>query len=194
MMTSPPEVAPSNARQILALALGAFRTMLDVGLVVFGSALLGLAFAVLLDGFELVSIGLDLSTGAMLGSGLVIGIVGGFAIGVAAEGPLGRGRRLAGFDEGQVLIARVVAAVVVGALFLMVRNVIDGFLVELPAPFFVGAEAMRAVGVGGLTAVPLLAVPLAWSARSGYLGMAVAADGDIPLIYFIWAVTTMILI
>lgn len=193
-MTSRPDVAPSNARQLLALVFGAFGTMLDVALVVLGSALLGLAIAVLLDGFELVSIGLDLSTGAMLGSGLVIGIVGGFALGVASEGPLGRGRRLVGFDEERILVARAGASLVVGAMLLVVRNLVDGFLVELPVPFQVAAEALRAVGVAGLTVVPLLAVPLAWVARSGMLGVAVAADGDIPFIYFVWAVATMILI
>lgn len=193
-MTSRPDVAPSNARQILRLALGAFGTMLDVALVVLGSALLGLAIAVLMDGFELVSIGLDLTTGAMLGSGLVIGIVGGFAIGVASEGPVGRGRRLVGFDELRILMARVVASVVVGALLLVVRNLVDEFVMDLPVPFLIGADAMRAVGVAGMTVVPLLAVPLAWWARSGYLGVAMAADADIPLMYFVWAVATMILI
>jgi len=169
-------------------------TMLDVALIVIGSALLGLAVAVLLDGFDLVSIGLDLSTGAMLGSSLVIGIVGGFALGVAAEGPLGRGRRSVGQNENHVLLARLVASLVVGLILLAVRNLIDEFLVELPVPFEIGAEIIQAAAVAGMTAVPVLAVPLAWWTRSGGFGTAMAADGDIPLMYFIWAVTTMFLL
>lgn len=193
-MTMPPRAGPSAARQRIALAWGALGTMLDVGLVVIGSALLGLAIAVLLDGFDLVSVGLDLSTGAMLGSSLVIGIVGGFALGVASEGPLGRSRRSVGLNESHVFLARVLAALVVGFLLLVVRNLIDGFLVDLPLPFRVGADVIEAAAVAGLTVVPLLAVPLAWWIRSGGFGKAMAADGDIPLMYFIWAVATMVLL
>lgn len=168
--------------------------MLDVGLVVVGSALLGLAIAVLLDGFELVSIGLDLSTGAMLGSSLVIGILGGFALGVASEGPLGRNRRLVGYNETHVLLARMLASVVVGLLLLVVRNLTQEYLVELPVPFQVAGEVVEAAAQSGMTVVPLVAVPLAWWTRTGGFGAAMAADGDIPLMYFIWAVATMILL
>lgn len=193
-MTTPPRAAPSAARQRVALAWGALGTMLDVALVVIGSALLGLAIAVLLDGFELVAIGLDLSTGAMLGSSLVIGIVGGFALGVASEGPLGRGRRSVGLNENHVLLARILAAVVVGLLLLVVRNLIDDYLADLPVPFDIGADVIQAAAVAGMTAVPVVAVPLAWWMRSGGFGAAVAVDGDIPLMYFIWAVATMVLL
>lgn len=192
-MTARPDVAPTNFRHYLSLGMGAFGTMLDVALVVLGSLLLGLAAAVILDGFELVDIGLDLSTGAMLGSGLVIAIVGGFALGVASEGPLGRGRRLVGRDELEVLVARAVAAVVVGLLILLLRGYLTELVTELPAPFRVGVDAMRAVAVAGMTAVPILAVPLAWWIRSGGLGASFAADGDVPILYFVWAIATMIL-
>lgn len=193
-MTSPPQAGQSTLRHQLALAWGALGTMLDVALIVVGSALLGLAVAVLLDGFELVTIGLDLSTGAMLGSSLVIGIVGGFALGVASEGPLGRGRRLVGYQETHILVARLVAAVAVGLILMVVRMLIEDFLAELPLPFGVAAEVIQAAAVAGVTAVPVLAVPLAWWTRSGGFGEAMAADGDIPIMYFVWAVATMILL
>lgn len=168
--------------------------MLDVALVVIGSALLGLAVAVLLDGFDLVSIGLGLSTGAMLGSSLVIGIVGGFALGVASEGPLGRSRRSMGLNENHVFLARVLAVLVVGLILMVVRNLIDEYLVELPVPFEIAGDIIQAVSVAGMTVVPLLAVPLAWWMRSGGFGSGLAVDGDIPLMYFVWAVATMFLL
>jgi hypothetical protein len=166
--------------------------MLDVALVVLGSLLLGLATAVFLDGFELVEIGLDLGTGAMLGSGLVIAIVGGFALGVAAEGPLGRGRRRPDFSEVEILGARMAASAIVGLLILFVRGYLVEPVADLPAPFLVGVDAMRAVGLAGVTAVPLLGVPLAWWVRSGAFGSAFAIDGDVPILYFVWAVATML--
>ena len=45
-----------------------------------------------------------------------------------------------------------------------------------------------------MTAAPVLAVPLAWWIRSGALGAAVALDGDIPVLYFVWAISTMVLL
>lgn len=193
-MTARPNAAPSSARQYISLAMGAFGTMLDVALIVLGSALLGLAITVLLDGFELVNLAMELSTGAMLGSGLVIGIVGGFALGVASEGPLGRGRRSVGQPELNLLVARVIAVLIVGGGFLFLAGYLEDFAAELPVPFGVAVDIIRAVGTAGLTAVPILAVPLAWWARSGGLGSAVAADGDIPIMYLVWAITTMVLL
>lgn len=169
-------------------------TMLDVALIVIGSAFLGLAAAVLLDGFELVDVGLDLSTGAMLGSSLVIGIVGGFALGVASEGPLGRGRRTHGFDEVHLLVARVISAVLVGLLLLVVHSVIDDFALDLPIPFHVAVDVVRATAIAGMTAVPLLGAPVAWWARTGGFGQAIAADGDIPVVYSIWVIATMVVL
>lgn len=191
-MTSPPPAAPTNTRQQLALVWGAVGTMFDVAMVVLGTALIGLAAAVLLDGFELVSIGLDLSTGAMLGSSLVIGVVGGFALGIASEGPLGRGKRSVGEHENQLLVARFAAAIVIGLVLLLIHGILDGYTEDLPRPFQIGVASIRAVAIGGLTAVPLVGVPLAWWARSGGLGQGLMRDGDIPIIFLIWAVTTMV--
>jgi len=193
-MTSPPEAAPSAARHWLALSWSALGTMLDVALIVIGSAYLGLAAAVLLDGFELVDVGLDLSTGAMLGSSLVIGIVGGFALGVASEGPLGRGRRTAGFEEVHLLVARVVSAVLVGLVLLVVHTFLGDFALELPLPFHTAADIIRATAIAGVTAVPLLGAPLSWWVRAGGFGAAMAADGDIPVVYLIWVVATMVIL
>lgn len=192
-MTAQPEAAPSNLRHYVSLGLGTAGTMLDVALVVLGSLLLGLAAAVILDGFELVDVGLDLSTGAMLGSGLVIAIVGGFALGVASEGPLGRGRRVRDHAELEIMVARMIASVLVGLLILFIRGYLVDPVAELPVPFRVGVDAMRAVGIAGLLAVPIIGVPLAWWVRSGAFGASFAADGDVPVLYFVWAVATMVL-
>lgn len=191
-MTVRPDAPPSSTRHYLGLAFGTLGTMFDVALVVLGSVLLGLAVAVVLDGFDLVTIGLDLSTGGMLGSGLVIGIIGGFALGIASEGPLGRGRRLVGHTEVEIAAGRAIAAVVVALALVVARDLLAGFVTDLPRPFGVAVQSMQAVANAGMTVVPLIGVPLAWWARTGMLGRAAAVDGDIPVLYFVWAITTMI--
>ena len=71
--------------------------MLDVGLMVLGSLLVGLSLAVLLAGFDIVDVVQELATAPLLISALVLAVAGLFCLGVASEGPLGRGRRLVGF-------------------------------------------------------------------------------------------------
>lgn len=193
-MTVQPESPPSAFRYYGRLGWGSFGTMLDVGLVVLGSLLLGLAIAVVLDGFDLVQIGLGLSTGAMLGSALVIGIVGGFVLGLASEGRLGRGRRLKGYAEVEILVARIVGVLIAGVIFLVVHGLVEGPVAELPSPFGIAVEALRSVAIAGLTVVPLIGIPLSWVARSGYLGESASIDGDIPVMYFVWAVATMLML
>jgi hypothetical protein len=143
------------------LAYGAFGTMADVGLMVLGSLLVGLSLAVLLGGFGLVEVTTaELSTGAMLISAIVLAVVGLFCLGVAAEGPLGRGRRLVGFKLWEVGIGRTLAVFVTGFIVLLLYDFIGDLLDDVPAPLFTGAEGFRAVGVAGMTVMPLLGVPL----------------------------------
>lgn len=182
-------------KRYLILAYGGFGSMLDVGLMVLGALLVGLAVAVLLAGLELVNvIPEDLSTGAMLVSALVLGVVGLFCLGVAAEGPLGRGRRLVGFKLWEVGIGRTLAVFGVGFLALAAYGFITGFLDGLPAPLHQGTEGLRAVGIAGMTAMPIIGVPLSlvfrWLAAR-YRQMPLI---DIPIMFIVWAVATMVVL
>ncbi len=176
------------------LAYGAFGTMFDVGLMVIGSLLTGLSISVLLAGFDIVDVQQDLSTGAMLASALVLAVIGLFCLGVAAEGPLGRGRRLVGFSHVEVGIGRVLAVVVVGLLLLLVYSLVDGLLEGLPAPIVKGAEGVRAAGVAGLVAMPLIGVPLSILARWYPDGPPWLERADVPVMFVVWAIATMIVI
>ena len=173
------------------LAYGALGTMLDVGLMVVGSLLVGLAISVVLAGFDLVNVIQDLSTGAMLASSLVLAVIGLFCLGVAAEGPLGRGRDLVGFKLWEIGIGRILAALVVGLAFLIVYGLIDEALEGLPLPITTGADGIRAVGVAGSTVVPLLGVPLGLVARWYPDGPEWLASTDVPIMFIVWAVATM---
>lgn len=176
------------------LAYGAFGTMFDVGLMVTGSLLVGLSVSVLLAGFGLVNVQQELSTGAMLTSALVLAVIGLFCLGVASEGPLGRGRRLVGFKLLEVGIGRTIAVLAVGLLALFVHSIIDGFLEGLPAPVVKGAEGVRAVGIAGLTVMPLIGVPLSLLALWYPNGPSWLERADVPIMFVIWAIATMAII
>jgi hypothetical protein len=173
------------------LAYGAFGTMLDVGLMVLGTLLVGLALSVVLAGFDLVNVVQDMSTGAMLASSLVLLVIGLFCLGVAAEGPLGRGRDLVGFKLWEIGLGRIVAVLVVGLLFLIVHGLIGDAVVGLPVPITTGVDGIRAVGVAGLTFMPLIGVPLALVARWYPEGPEWLPSTDVPIMFVVWAVATM---
>jgi hypothetical protein len=182
------------ARRYAILAYGSFGMMLDVGLMVLGTLLVGLAISVVLAGFDLVNVIQDLSTGAMLASSIVLTVIGLFCIGVAAEGPLGRGRRLVGFKPWEIGVGRLVAVIVVGLIFVLVYGLVDGAVEGLPLPITTGVEGIRAVGVAGMTVMPLIGVPASLLARWSSEGPAWLRSADLPIMFVVWAVATMALV
>jgi hypothetical protein len=181
----------AQVKRYAILGYGAFGTMLDIGLMVVGSLLVGLAVSVLLAGFDLVDVIQDLSTGAMLGSALVLAVIGLFCLGLAAEGPLGRGRDLVGFKLWEIGLGRVIAVLIVGWALLMVYGLIGDAVDGLPLPITTGADGIRAAGVAGLTVMPLLGVPLALVARWYPDGPEWLPSTDVPIMFVVWAVATM---
>jgi hypothetical protein len=173
------------------LAYGAFGTMLDVGLMVLGSLLVGLSIAVLLAGFDLVNVVQELSTGGMLASALVLAIVGLFCLGVASEGPLGRGRKLVGFQLWEVGIGRTVAVFVVGFAALLAYGLISGVLEDLPEPLHKGADGLRAVGIAGMVVMPLIGVPLSLLVRWAPNAPPWLDKAETPVLFVVWAIATM---
>lgn len=177
------------------LAYGAFGTMADVGLMVLGSLLVGLALAVLLGGFGLIEVTEEpLTTGEMLISAIVLAVVGLFCLGVAAEGPVGRGRRLVGFKVWEVGIGRTLAVFIVGLIALLLYDFIGGLLDSVPSPLYKGTEGFRAVGIAGMTVMPLLGVPLSLLVRSAPDDYAWVRQADIPLLFVVWAVAAMMIL
>lgn len=192
------ETQPSTMgllKRYAILAYGAFGTVADVGLMVLGSLLVGLSLAVLIGGFGLMEVTQqELSTGEMLISAIVLAVVGLFCLGVASEGPLGRGRRLVGFKIWEVGIGRTLAAFIAGLIALLLYDLIGGVLEGVPSPLFRGVEGFRVVGVAGMTAMPLLGVPLSLAARSAQDSYAWARQAEIPVMFVVWAVTAMLIL
>jgi len=196
MVESMTDSGPSQSERVkryAILAYGAFGTMADVGLMVLGSLLVGLSLGVLLGGFGLVEVTTQpLSTGEMLISAIVLAVVGLFCLGVASEGPLGRGRRLVGFQAWEVGIGRTISVFVVGLIALLLYDFIGGLLESVPAPLYKGAEGFRAVGVAGMTVMPLIGVPLSLLVRAAPEDYAWARNADIPVMFIVWTIASML--
>jgi len=195
MEGSSPQSGTDVVKRYAILAYGAFGTMADVGLMVLGSLLVGLSVAVLLGGFGLVDVtAQELSTGEMLISAIVLAVVGLFCLGVASEGPLGRGRRLVGFKPWEVGIGRTLAVFVAGLISLLLYQFIGGLLEGVPGPLYKGAEGFRVVGVAGMTVMPLLGVPLSLLVRMAPDEYEWVRNTDIPVMFIVWAVSAMLIL
>lgn len=188
---TPRNSAFGTIKRYAVLTYGAVGTMLDVGLMVLGAMLVGLAVAVLLAGFEIADTSMDLSTGTMLVSAIILAVTGMFCLGVASEGPLGRGRRLVGFKLWEVGIGRTLAVFGVGFGALLLYGVATPFLEGLPLPLHQGTEALRAVGVTGMTVMPLIGVPLSLLLRGVPVKYEWVHRADVPVMFVVWAVAAM---
>lgn len=182
---------PQPFRYYFTLLLGTFRTGLDLAMLVVGTGLVGLAVAVLLDGFEVVDLGLDMGVGATLGAALVIGVCGGFGLGIASEGRYGMARSLDGFPSLEVALGRLIAIVIMAFALLWTAGRLESLVVDLPYPFEVAVEVVRSVGAAGFAAA-VLGVPAAWGVRRGLDRLGWGAGLAIPTLYVIWLLAALV--
>lgn len=180
-------------RWYVRTAWHALVSMADIGLLVVGSALVGLATVVILEGFGVVRIGLTATLGAALGSGLVIAVFGAFGLGVAAEGPVGRGLRGEPATEFEAGSAAALATVLVGLLLLWAGTRLTSVTVDLPQPFDEARRVLNASGWAGLITAPLAGAAF-WLGRKRFGETTWWIESETPLLYVVWAVLTMVLL
>ncbi len=185
------EPAEPEARRLFRLFRRITGTTFDIGLLVVGTALVSLAIVVLLDGFEVLDVGLTKSTGEMLGSGLVIAVFGAFALGVAVEGPI-RALRTRTGTEIEMLLIRVGSLLLVGGILLFVGRFIEQYLEELPSTFAIANDVLVATGVAGLTATLLLGATGLWGLRRIYADRPWLDLIELPVLYAMWVIGTLI--
>jgi hypothetical protein len=167
--------------------------MLDLGLFAVAASLIGLAAAVMLAALGLIEAEIELSTGPLLISALVLTVVGCFAAGIAAEGPVRRNRKIVGNSEIEIAIARALAALVVGALFLFAAARLEPLIDDVPFPLVMGIELFELAGRVGLWVMPLIGVPLALGVKlTELLGRAVE-ETELPVLFVVWVAGMMLL-
>ena len=174
------------------LAYGAVGTVAATGLMVAGTLLVGLAIPVLLAGVGLLEIEPEMTTAPLVISGLILGMAGGFCLGVASESPLGRGRRLQGFKIWEVGIGRTLAAVATGFVLLFVYRFILRWIGDVPVPLMKGVEVFRAVGGAATLAMPLIGVPVSLLLRAAPTRRAWVNRLEEPALYAIWVMAAVL--
>ena len=177
----------SPTRRRLRLFWRVLGTTFDVGLMVVGSALIGLAAVVLLDGFDVIELGLTTSTGAMLGSSLVIAIFGAFAIGVAVEGPVRQLRELS-TDEIELAAARGISLLVAGLVLLALGRIGLGYVGDLPHVFDQALHVVVAAGIAGITWTLVVGLVALWGVRRMFADRPWLDQIELPMLYVVWAI------
>lgn len=185
------EPTEPEVRRLFRLFRRITGTTFDVGLLVVGTALVSLAIVVLLDGFEVLDVGLTKSTGEMLGSGLVIAVFGAFALGVAVEGPI-RALRTRTGSEIEMLLIRVGSLLLVGGILLLVGRFLEQYIDDLPSTFAIANDVLVATGVAGLTATLLLGATTLWGLRRIYADRPWLDLIELPVLYSLWVIGTLI--
>lgn len=160
----------------------------DMFLAVVGAGMFALSAVVFMDGFGFVTNDLTQTTGAMLGAGLVIAVVGLFALGVASEGPM-TGEAYA-YPELELAISRAVGVTVVSVLGLVLSSVLAPLANGISLPFELGVAVIRAVSVAGLIMVLPVGVPTTWYLRRELPVSRVGWDRLILLVT--WIVTSWV--
>jgi hypothetical protein len=183
---------------IWAVARVAFRqiaVMADMYLTVLGSAIVALATVVLLDGFDIVRLGMTNTTGGMLATSIVIAVVGLFMLGIASEGPL----RSEGLETPEVnlVVARVLATLLVCVLGLWAASALASVsetttAIPLDGPFSYVITITKAVAVAGIFVVSTLAIPASWLLRRTLPSSALGWDR--LMILAVWFLAAFVLL
>ncbi len=194
-VTEPSQRASSGRGigQHFRVAMRSLGEMLDVGLLVLGTAIVALGVTVLLDGFSVVDLGLTDSAGAMLGSGIVLGVLGAFALGVAAEGPIGHTARRDAGDPLERATGRALSLVLVGLGMLALSTFLGPLVSGLPTPFRVGVELLGAVGLAGCTVAVVIGVPLLFLLERATNLPRWVRDWRGGVLYLVWAIGAAVL-
>jgi len=184
----------AEIRRWLSLIGHGFASMFDLLMLTAGSALIGLAITVLLDGFGVRTLALTNNAGSMFGSALLIAVFGSFALGVANEGPIGHGIYAARLAPLELAMVRALAITTLSLVGVWAAGSIPGLVEELPYPFELTAVAVEQVSRAGLFFALLIGVPATYAMRFFFADRIKGEDWELPVILVIWFLGAMILI
>jgi small-conductance mechanosensitive channel len=184
------EVLPreSELRRWLRVGGRIFATSFDIGFLLLGTALLGLAVAIVLDGLGVASVGLTSSVAEMLGSALVVSVLGAFGLGVAVEGPIHRGVEGFTVSHFEQAVLRAVSLMVVGIGLVLLGRLLDQYTADLPVPFEVVTKFVASVGFAGMTVTAVVGVLAVWGMQR-LTPRPVWAAAELPILYGVWALS-----
>lgn len=155
----------SAARRWITLSVRSALAVADVGLLVVGTGLVGIGLGLFLNGFGLVDLVVDDDLGQALAVGLVIAMIGGFVIGVAAEGPIGHAAPLPDTKPWEALVAGVPALLLFVWGIGLLEILADRVLLDFSSHFAFVASHLNAVQQAGVTAGLFIGLPVMWAAR-----------------------------
>ena len=192
-ITLPEPLQPgSEVRRWLALSFRSALAVADVGLLVVGTGLVGIGLGLILNGFGVVDLVVDDDLGQALAVGLVISMIGGFAIGLAAEGPIGHAAPAQDTKPWEALVAGVPALLLFVWAIGLFEILADRVLLDFSSHFAFVASHLNAVQQAGVTAGLFIGLPVMWAARQFVAPRMVLFETAAPAaLYVAWMIAVV---
>ena len=155
----------SEVRRWIDLSARSALTVADVGLLVAGTGLVGIGGALILNGFGVVDLAVDNDLGQALAVGLVVAMIGGFCIGIAAEGPMGYTAPAPTTRPWEALLIAVPAMFLFIWLVGFLERLADRLLLPYSDLFSFVSSYFNAVQQAGVTTGLLVGLPVMWAVQ-----------------------------
>jgi hypothetical protein len=180
----------SASRRLVGLAVFGTGTVFGIGLLVLGVGLVAAGLVVMLNGFGVVEVALDDELGTSLAVGLIIAVLGAFALGLGVESPAGHGYLRVTASPWEVALAHLPGIVVFVLLVNFLRSLVERIIDDLPEAFALVPAYLSAVSSGAVTAA-IIGLPVLWAVHQFLVPREERFEDLAPAVVFIaWAIGT----
>ena len=155
----------SEVRRWINLSVRSAFTIADIGFLVVGTGLVCIGVAFMANGLGVLDLLIESDLGQGLAVGLVITMIGGFAIGVAVEGPIGFTAPAPNTKPWESLVAAVPSVFLFVWLLGLVERIADRFLLPYSELFAYVSAHLNTVQQAGVTTALVVGVPVMWAMR-----------------------------
>lgn len=179
----------TETRRWISLSVRAAVTVVNVGFLVIGTGMVSIGLTVMLNGLGVLDLVLVDDLGQSLAVGLVLAMIGGFALGVAVEGPIGTSPPAPTTKPWEALVASVPSMLLFVWFLTLVERLADRFLLPYSELFAWVSAHIGAVRQAGLVTGLLVGVPMMWAMRQFLVPKAPLLVGASPgALYVVWMI------
>lgn len=168
-------------------------SVVNVALLVVGTGLAAAGIATILDGFGIVDISIADDLESALAVGLVTSVLGGFAIGLAVEGPIGH--RFRGFwaRPWERTVAHVVPVIVASWALGVIADLVAPRLSQFPEGFAIIPSFIDSVAYAGFRSALLIGIPAVFVVHQFVDPLEEGFEYNAPAaLYVAWVVGTAV--
>lgn len=155
----------SETRRWIALTVRSALLVFDVGLLVAGTGLVGVGLALILNGFGMIDLVVDADLSQALAVGLVVTMIGGLALGIAVEGPIGNPAPAVKAKAWESILVAAPALLAFIWIIGILERISDRLLLPYSDLFSFVSSHLHAVQQAGVSVGLVVGIPAMWATR-----------------------------